>query len=205
MHRNNLIVTKMKEPAIFLVDDDEDDVYLARLTFAAHFPEWTLTSFDDGQALIDHFATHPDALPDLIILDLNMPRLTGFETLTILKRIPKWKKVPVAILSTSSNINDQTRSQAMVPAHFWSSRRRSINWPYLIGRKSHLRFRLTDSGTYALIRWVNVLESGFSASLPDGPCREPVHRGLCCLQTDPHDSCFLQLVDEATGAVVAQF
>ena len=104
----------MKEPAIFLVDDDEDDIYLARLTFAAHFPEWTLTSFDDGQALIDYFATHPEKpLPNLIILDLNMPRLTGFETLIILKRHPKWKKVPVAILSTSSNVDDQTRSKAM--------------------------------------------------------------------------------------------
>ncbi|MEZ0539129.1 response regulator [Fibrella arboris] len=104
----------MKKPVIFLVDDDEDDVYLARLTFAAHFPEWTLTSFDDGQALIDHFATHPgNPLPDLIILDLNMPRLTGFETLTILKRHHQWKKVPVAILSTSSNADDRSRSEAM--------------------------------------------------------------------------------------------
>lgn len=104
----------MKRPAIFLVDDDEDDVYLARLTFTAHFPEWTLTSFDDGQALIDHFVAHPEApLPDLIILDLNMPRLTGYETLTLLKRHIRWKKVPVAILSTSSNVDDQTRSQAM--------------------------------------------------------------------------------------------
>ena len=104
----------MKQPAIFLVDDDDDDVYLARLTFNAHFPEWLLTSFEDGQALIDYFATHPDQpLPDLIILDLNMPRLTGYETLTILKRHALWKKVPVAILSTSSNIDDQTRSEAM--------------------------------------------------------------------------------------------
>jgi CheY-like chemotaxis protein len=104
----------MKEPTIFLVDDDEDDVYLARLTFTTHFPEWTLNSFEDGQALIDYFVANPhNRLPDLILLDLNMPRLTGHETLTILKRHPKWKKVPVAILTTSSNIDDQTRSKAM--------------------------------------------------------------------------------------------
>lgn len=104
----------MKEPVIFLVDDDDDDVYLARLTFSTHFPEWTLCNFEDGQALIDYFVAHPqNRLPDLILLDLNMPRLTGHETLTLLKRHPKWKKVPVAILSTSSNIDDQTRSKAM--------------------------------------------------------------------------------------------
>ena len=104
----------MKQPTIFLVDDDEDDVYLARLTFAAHFPDWALISFEDGQSLIDHLASHPDKpLPDLIIMDLNMPRLTGHETLIILKRHSRWKRVPVAILSTSSNIDDQTRSEAI--------------------------------------------------------------------------------------------
>lgn len=104
----------MKQSVIFLVDDDDDDIYLARLTFTAHFPDWVLTSFEDGQALIDYMATHPDKpLPDLIILDLNMPRLTGFETLVILKRHSQWKKAPVAILSTSSNVDDQSRSEAM--------------------------------------------------------------------------------------------
>lgn len=104
----------MKQPTIFLVDDDDDDIYLARLTFTAHFPDWVLISFEDGQSLIDHLASHPDKpLPDLIILDLNMPRLNGHETLTILKRHSQWKKVPVAILSTSSNTDDQTRSEAM--------------------------------------------------------------------------------------------
>ena len=104
----------MKQPTIFLVDDDDDDIYLARLTFTAHFPDWALISFEDGQSLIDHLASHPDKpLPDLIIMDLNMPRLTGHETLIILKRHSQWKKVPVAILSTSSNIDDQTRSEAI--------------------------------------------------------------------------------------------
>jgi CheY-like chemotaxis protein len=104
----------MTKQAIFLVDDDDDDVYLARLTFSTHFPHWQLTSFEDGQQLIDHLQTHPERqLPDLIILDLNMPRLTGYETLTLLKRHKQWKTVPVAILSTSSNMDDQTRTKAM--------------------------------------------------------------------------------------------
>lgn len=104
----------MTQSRIFLVDDDDDDIYLAQLTFTKHFPTWALTSFCDGQALIDHLGEHSsDALPNLIILDLNMPRLTGFETLTVLKAHPEWQHVPVAILTTSSTSDDREHSYAL--------------------------------------------------------------------------------------------
>lgn len=104
----------MTQSTIFLVDDDDDDIYLAQLTFTKHFPEWALASFCDGQALIDHLSEHPTAeLPNLIILDLNMPRLTGFETLAALKAHPAWRSVPVAILTTSSTADDRERSYAL--------------------------------------------------------------------------------------------
>ena len=104
----------MKQPVLYLADDDDDDIYLARLTFTAHFPDWKLVSFEDGQTLIDYLSLHEqEPLPDFIILDLNMPRLTGFETLMLLKRHKRWKTVPVAILSTSDHVADQQRTQAM--------------------------------------------------------------------------------------------
>lgn len=104
----------MTKQTVFLIDDDEDDIFLARLAFDDYLPDWKLVSFDDGQALIDHLTVHAgDALPDLIILDLNMPRLNGFETLTLLKRSARWKTVPTAILSTSSNAEDRERSKAI--------------------------------------------------------------------------------------------
>ena len=104
----------MTKSTIFLVDDDDDDIYLARLTFSKHFPDWKLTSFDDGQSLIDHLTTHAlTPLPDLIILDLNMPRLTGFKALEQLKSHTDWKQVPVAILTTSSNGDDRERSRQL--------------------------------------------------------------------------------------------
>jgi CheY-like chemotaxis protein len=96
---------------LFLVDDDEDDIYLAQLTFDTHFPTWRLTVFSDGQALIDDLREQPErALPRFILLDLNMPCLTGFETLVILKENPAWASIPVAILTTSSNAEDRDKS-----------------------------------------------------------------------------------------------
>ncbi len=104
----------MSQSNIFLVDDDEDDIYLARLTFNEHFSDWKLTSFNDGQELIDYLSVNTvQALPDLIILDLNMPRLTGFETLSLLKQHSHWHRIPVAILTTSSHAEDRTRSEAL--------------------------------------------------------------------------------------------
>lgn len=109
----------MTQSTIFLVDDDDDDIYLAQLTFSKHFPAWALTSFCDGQALIDHLNQQPaDALPALIILDLNMPRLTGFEALSVLKAHPEWRRVPVAILTTSSNADDREESYRLGASAF---------------------------------------------------------------------------------------
>jgi CheY-like chemotaxis protein len=45
-------------------------------------------------------------LPDIIILDLNMPKLNGIEFLTILKKDPILKYIPIVILTTSSNFKD---------------------------------------------------------------------------------------------------
>ncbi|MBO0930672.1 response regulator [Fibrella aquatilis] len=104
----------MSQNNLFLVDDDEDDIYLARLTFSEHFPDWKLTSFSDGQELVDYVSEHTtQPLPDLIILDLNMPRLTGFEALALLKQNPNWQRIPVAILTTSSSPEDRNRSEAL--------------------------------------------------------------------------------------------
>ena len=92
----------MSQYSIFLVDDDEDDIYLARLTFNEHFPDWKMTSFGDGQELIDYLlANTTQALPDLLILDLNMPRKNGFECLSEIKLSETLKQLPVIVFSTS--------------------------------------------------------------------------------------------------------
>ena len=117
----------MSQNTIFLVDDDEDDIYLARLTFSEHFADWKLMSFSDGQELIDYLSAHPEqVLPTLIILDLNMPRLTGFETLALLKVNTRWAAIPVAILTTSGNVEDRAQS-TILGAYAFMTKPASIN------------------------------------------------------------------------------
>lgn len=104
----------MDSSVIYLVDDDEDDRFFAKLTFQQHFSDSKLVCFEDGEELLGHVDEQPNGpLPDLVLLDLNMPRINGFDTLRGLKTHEFWKHVPVAILTTSSEDIDKVKSEAL--------------------------------------------------------------------------------------------
>ena len=63
-----------------------------------------LTSVSDGERLMDHLSKNLGKLPDVLFLDLNMPRKSGFECLSEIKLIDKLKDLPVIIFSTSLNM-----------------------------------------------------------------------------------------------------
>ena len=86
---------------ILLADDDNDDcTFFKNATEALAIPS-ELTAVHDGEQLIRHLTQHPEGLPDVIFLDLSMPRKTGFECLTEIKQNPNWKDIPVFVFSTS--------------------------------------------------------------------------------------------------------
>lgn len=85
---------------LLLADDDEDDCLffkeaLGELPGAAH-----LTIVHDGEQLIQLLTEKSTALPDVLFLDLNMPRKNGFECLSDMKADEKLKHIPVIVLST---------------------------------------------------------------------------------------------------------
>ncbi|MFL9838780.1 response regulator [Flavobacterium sp. ST-75] len=91
---------------IMLADDDEDD----RLFFTEAFEEvkikYTLTTFNDGVSLMNHLVLKENPLPDIIFLDLNMPRKSGMECLSEIRNSERLKNISVAIYSTSSSDHD---------------------------------------------------------------------------------------------------
>lgn len=91
---------------IMLADDDEDD----RLFFTEAFEEvkikYTLTTFNDGASLMNHLVVKENPLPDIIFLDLNMPRKSGMECLKEIRNSERLKNISVAIYSTSSSDHD---------------------------------------------------------------------------------------------------
>ena len=89
---------------VLYADDDIDDILLVSETFLPYAHSVELITFPDGDALLKHVDTMPfDApVPCLIILDINMPRINGKETLTFIRKIPRLNEVPVVLFSTST-------------------------------------------------------------------------------------------------------
>jgi len=95
---------------ILLVEDNEGDILLTKEAFADVNLRHHLSVARDGQEGLDFLqkvGKHADApTPDLILLDLNMPRMKGTELLKIIKNDEKLQSIPVVVLSTSGADRD---------------------------------------------------------------------------------------------------
>ncbi len=96
------------EPAqILLVDDDEDDIMLITRAFSKVWDSYQIHTAHDGDEALaflqrqGEYANAPK--PDLILLDLNMPRINGYEVLSFVKGNENLKRIPVVVLTTASD------------------------------------------------------------------------------------------------------
>lgn len=104
----------VKKPLHILVaEDDDDDKMLIIKAFQKTLPRENLTCVTDGEALLQYLnRTAPFdnvenyAVPDIILLDLNMPRKDGRATLAEIKSHDDFKKIPVIIFTTSTLKDD---------------------------------------------------------------------------------------------------
>ncbi len=86
---------------VFLADDDKDDCLLFQEAIEELKLPTQITTVHDGEQLIMHLESIYPILPNLIFLDLNMPRKNGFECLTAIKKHAELHTIPVIIYSTS--------------------------------------------------------------------------------------------------------
>jgi CheY-like chemotaxis protein len=87
---------------LLLADDDDDDCDFFREALEELKIPFSLTTVHDGVKLMDFLAAQPaDNLPDILFLDLNMPRKNGTECLLDIKKNEKLQKLSVIIFSTS--------------------------------------------------------------------------------------------------------
>ena len=97
---------------IVMADDDAEDCLLLRDAFAQTGLPHHLITLPDGEALLDYLAGDVKdgeaarVRPDLILLDLNMPRKDGRETLRVLKQDLRVQRIPVVVLTTSTSESD---------------------------------------------------------------------------------------------------
>ena len=88
---------------ILLGDEDDDDRYFFAEAIQELSSSIKLSTANDGTELLRLFKNTIIELPDLIFLDLNMPRRNGLECLEELKQNVQLKNIPVIIYSTSSH------------------------------------------------------------------------------------------------------
>ncbi len=102
----------MKLIKILLIEDNEGDILLTREALQDSKITNTVNVIRDGEAAIDFFSNlvNKEELPDLILLDINLPKKSGHEVLVYLKNNEKYKRIPVIILTTSSSERDITLS-----------------------------------------------------------------------------------------------
>jgi CheY-like chemotaxis protein len=103
-------------PTIFLVEDNATDVELFRMALEEAGVDCDLVLFQDGGEIIDHIrkadAALPRPTPDLIMLDLNLPKSGGLEVLQVIREAPSFAKVPIAVLSSSSSPRERAQVSA---------------------------------------------------------------------------------------------
>ena len=100
----------MSEPiTVLLIEDDPGDVVLIQEAFEHNKVANTLRVVGDGVEAMDYLRSG-DARPDLILLDLNLPRKDGREVLAEIKQDPGLRTIPVVVLTTSEAEEDIVRS-----------------------------------------------------------------------------------------------
>jgi CheY-like chemotaxis protein len=132
----------LQKPHILIADDDDED----RLLLRSAFEEIALTSdihyLEGGFQVLQYLDALPETVifPALIVLDLNMPKLDGIETLKRLKNNPRYMHIPVIVYTTSVHILEKEQCLALGAVDFI---KKPVSFP---GIKSVARFLLEWAG-----------------------------------------------------------
>ncbi len=93
----------IKHLNILLADDDMDDCLFFKIALDELSLSAQLTTVHDGEHLMNYLSDNLEQLPHVLFLDINMPRKSGMECLSEIKRDPKLKDIPVVMFSTSNS------------------------------------------------------------------------------------------------------
>jgi two-component system response regulator len=122
---DSLVNRKGRPGTVLMADDDPDDCLFVKEAFTETRMAKNFHCVEDGQELLEYlrrWGKYADPslfpYPDLILLDLNMPRKDGRETLTEIKADPDFRTIPIVILTTSRDEKDIAGSYELGASSF---------------------------------------------------------------------------------------
>jgi chemotaxis family two-component system response regulator Rcp1 len=109
-------MTAMRPPRILLIEDNPADARLVRECLCEEIPSaelWLAKDGEEGLRILAEGAQSKRSLPDIVLLDLNMPRIDGHEVLREIKKNPELRSIPVIVLTSSGYEADVRRAYEM--------------------------------------------------------------------------------------------
>jgi CheY-like chemotaxis protein len=88
---------------IYLVDDDQDDRFFIKEAIQGADTSLQIVEVENGLDLLELIQKQETPFASLILLDMNMPKMNGLETVSAIRAFPALSDIPVVMISTSSN------------------------------------------------------------------------------------------------------
>lgn len=98
------------ETRILLVDDSDDDIFLVREAFRESGVAHRFNAISDAEEALVYLRENLHERPDVLLLDINMPRFNGFDVLEWVQADPDLREIPVVMLTTSEQPEDIRRA-----------------------------------------------------------------------------------------------
>lgn len=103
---------------VLIIDDDIDDMQFLCMALNQLDGQIQVYSEPESERAVTKLANHVIPKPDIIFLDLNMPRMNGWMCLKAIKGVPGYNSIPVVILTTSAFEKDKVSTAELGAAHF---------------------------------------------------------------------------------------
>ncbi|MDP9042424.1 MAG: response regulator [Bacteroidota bacterium] len=105
---------------VLLIDDDEDEEEFFRTAVNSLNTDIIFAAIHDSEIAFKELRRPEIILPNVIFVDINMPRFNGWEFLSELKKDKRLQQIPVVMYSTSTHVNDANRAVYLGALAFWT-------------------------------------------------------------------------------------